>query len=379
MENNLENQITPQVVSAPGPMQPPSTRGGSKKKLVGLVTAGVVVIAAIASGATYIHLNNKPEKVLADAFTNTVSDVLEKKPVSSVSAVVFESKGATPAKVSVKLDNKSDGKNGQGRADIIVDFAGKTYNVTASAVVMGSNELYVKVENLKKTLQTLAGSQPAFSSYTEAFDPVITKIDNRWIKITSQDLKELGMPDEDKVDTCAKAVESVKLSKSDKNKMKKLFKENQFVVADEVLGSEAVSGEKSFHYKLDFNDKAAEGFAKQVINLDSLKQVKKDCDIDESKVSDALKSSEKGSSSDVKPVVELWIGKKSRRPTQFKVTASDKEFALKFDTTLKLNATDVVVKAPSGSISVTELQAEIEKVMNQQMSQYSNMSGYSEL
>jgi hypothetical protein len=61
------------------------------------------------------------------------------------------------------------------------------------------------------------------------------------------------------------------------------------------------------------------------------------------------------------------------------VTASDKEFALKFDTTLKLNATDVVVKAPSGSISVTELQAEIEKVMNQQMSQYSNMSGYSEL
>lgn len=334
-----------------------------KPLIIGIVVALLVLIGAGVASA-YIYMNNKPEKVLADAFTNTASDLLDKKPASSVGELTFESKGDTPAKVNITFDGKSSGENGQGSADVTVTFAGKTYNVKTSAVAFGESEFYFKIENLKKTLSTLTASQPEFAMYTDVFDPIVSKLDNQWIKVTKDDLKQLGMADEKKVDKCTAAVQSLKLSKDDKKQLKKLFKENQFVVASEKLKSEKASDETSFHYKLDFNDKAAENFAKQVIEMKSFATVKKDCDIDQKDIEDGFKNENKAEEKDdVKPVVELWVGKKSRRPTKFKITANDKEFSMDFNTEVKLNAKDVTVEKPSSSISVNELKKEFEKLM----------------
>ncbi len=376
-ENNIAEPVQqqqPVVGGAPDASQVVQTTGSqpnfaapkkSKKKplIIGILVALVVALVGGAAGA-YVYMNNKPEKVLADAFTNTASDLLDKKPATSVGELVFESKGDTPAKVTVKFDGKSSGENGQGSADVTVTFAGKTYNVKASAVAFGEDEFYFKVENLKKTISTLTASQPEFTLYASTLDPIVTKLDNQWIKVTKDDLKNLGMADEQKVDKCTAAVQNLKLGKDDKKQLRKLFQENQFVVASETLKSEKAADEASFHYKLDFNDAAAEGFAKQVIEMESFATVKKDCDISQKDIEDGFKKeTDTKDKDDVKPVVELWVGKKSRRPTKFKIAANNKEFSMDFNTEVKLDAKGVTVEKPSDSISVNELKKEFEKLM----------------
>ncbi len=349
-------QVGPQLNFAPA-------KKSKKMLFIGIVLA-VIVLAGVVLAGAYVYMNNKPEKVLADALANTASDLLDKKPSSTIGELSFESKGDNPAKVSIKFDGKSSGENGQGSADVTVTFAGKTYNVKTSGVVFGEDELYFKIENLKQTLNTLVASQPEFSLYTSTLDPIISKLDNKWVKITKDDLKQLGMADEQKVDKCTAAVQNLKLSKDDKKQLKKLFKENQFIVASEKLKTEKASDESSFHYKLDFNDKAAEGFAKQVIEMKSFATLKQDCEISQKNIEESFKNeSPTTKDDDVKPVVELWVGKKSRRPTKFKVTASDKEFALDFNTEIKLDAKNITVEKPTDSISVNELKAEFEKLV----------------
>jgi len=98
--------------------------------------------------------------------------------------------------------------------------------------------------------------------------------------------------------------------------------------------------------------------------MESFATVKKDCDIDQKDIEDGFKNESKAEEKDdVKPIVELWVGKKSRRPTKFKITANDKEFSMDFNTEVKLNAKDITVEKPSSSISVDELKAEFEKLM----------------
>lgn len=355
------------------------TKKSKKGLLVGIIIALLVLVGGGVATGVYVYMNNKPEKVLADALTNTMSDLLGKSPSSSVGSVTFESKGANGAKIMIKFASKSAAENAQGSADVTVAFAGKTYNIKASSVVIGDKELYFKVENLRKTVNSLTANQPEFTMYADALNPMIKKLDNQWIKVTQDDLKELGMVDDQKVDKCTAAVQNVSLSGDDKKQLKKLFKENQFVVASEKLKTEKAAGESSFHYKLDFNDKAAEGFAKQVIAMQSFATVKKDCDINEKDIESSLKSEESSKKDQVKPVVELWVGKKSRRPTKFSITASDKEFTLDFNTEMKLNDTDVVVEKPSKSTSIEELKAEFEKLYSSANSNTLNTSEFENL
>lgn len=373
---------TPEVPATSGPVQPVMPppvlvpKKSKKKLLIGLVVLAILLVGGGALAA-YTYLNNKPEKVLADALANTASDLTEKKPSAMIGTLTFESKGDSPVKIAVKFDSKASGENGQGSADVTVDFSGKTYNVKASGVVFGEEEFYFKIENLKKTIATLIGNQPEFATYSQLVDPIVAKIDNRWIKVTKADLQELGMADEQTVDKCTTALQNLKLSKDDTKQLKKLFKQNQFIVAGETFKAEKVGDEDSFHYKLDFNNQAAENFAKQVIAMPSLSGVKTDCGIDEKDITDGFKKEDStASKTETKPVVELWVGKKSRRPTKFKVSANDKDVTVDFTTQVNLNARDISIEKPTSSVSVDELKAEFEKIVP---SASSNVSGFENL
>lgn len=366
-ENNTQNQPINADMVQP---TPPPTKQGLGGKKIGLIIGGFIAILVLAGGvlgaALYMQQNNKPEKVLADALVNTASDILEKKPVAAAGSIMFESKDQNAGKISITFDSASSGENSRGKADVAVEFGGRTYNLKAEAAMFGSDEYYVKLENIRQTLTTLAGSQPGFSQYIAVFEPIISKVDNRWIKVTADDLKQFGSTDVATLDKCAAAVQGVSLSGSDKDELKKLFRENQFIVAGESFDSETIGGESSFHYKLDFNDEAAEQFAKSVVSLSSFEAVKRDCELTEDKLKESLDDARaSGNESDVKPVIELWVGKKTRRPTKISVAANDKSVTLDFATEIKLDADNVTVEKPEGAVSVSEIQAEFQKIMMQ--------------
>lgn len=369
--SNVTGSVTGGVSSVP----PAKKR--NKLLFIGLpILLVVLLLSGGGAFAWYTVMNNKPEKVLADAFTNTVGDLLAKRPSEAVGVLTYEMKGSSDMKLTLNFSGKNSGQNSQSDIDAKLDLSGKSFNLKASAVVFGTDEYYVKLSNVQKTIDTFTEGSPEYDSYAQMVKPIVSKIDGKWIVITKDDLSELGSSATDTdVDKCTTAVQHLKLDKKDTKQLKKLFSENQFIIASETLPGEKVKDEASFHFKLDFNDKAAVAFAKQVIDLPSMATVKKDCDIKpedfSNKVSEFDKDASNGDTSDVKPVVELWVGKKTRRPTQVRISADDKELTASFVSQINLNATNISVEKPSGAIPIKQLQQDVKDLLSTGTSSYS--------
>lgn len=356
---------TPPPANLVTPPKPANLRKSNKKSLfICFALALIVLLSGGGAFAFYTYQNNKPEKILADALANTVSSFSEKSSSATLGSLTYEYKGDQTAKVKIAFEGRATGESGEGSADITIDFAGRTYSVKASAVVFGEDEVYFKVEKLKALVDQLLSNNPEVADYGEYVNPIVAKVDNRWIKVTKNDIGKLSGADKDEVDKCTEALKSLRVSKDDSVQLKKLFKENQFIVVSEKLKNEAAANENSFHYKLDFNNAAAEGFAKQVITLESFKDITKRCELDEKKIAEGFKDAKDGAAKEAsKPVVELWVGKKTRRPTKFRVSADDKDVTVDFSSEFRLGAEDVLIEKPKTSVSITDLKEEFERIM----------------
>ncbi|MFO0970824.1 MAG: hypothetical protein U0520_00525 [Candidatus Saccharimonadales bacterium] len=356
---------TPPPATFVTPPEPANLRKSNKKGLfIGFALAFVVLLTGGGAFAFYNYQNNKPEKVLADALANTISSFGEESSSTTLGSLTYEYKGDQSVKVKVAFEGKATGEDGQGSADITLDFAGRMYTVKTSAVVFGEDEVYFKVEKLKALVDQLLLNNPEAAAYGEYVNPIVAKVDNRWIKITKNDISKLSSASKDEVDTCTEALKSFKISKDDSKQLKKLFNENQFIVVSEKLKNQTAANESSFHYKLDFNNAAAESFAKEVITLESFKTIKQDCELDEKKIAEGFKDAKDGVAKEAsKPVVELWVGKKTRRPTKFRVSADDKDITVDFSSEFRFGAEDVLIERPKKSISVTDLKEEFERIM----------------
>lgn len=355
----------PPPVTFVTPPEPANLRKSNKKGLfIGFALAFVFLLTGGGAFAFYTYQNNKPEKVLADALANTISSFGEKSSSTTLGSLTYEYKGDQSVKVKVAFEGKATGEDGQGSADITLDFAGRTYTVKTSAVVFGEDEVYFKVEKLKALVDQLLANNPEAAAYGEYVNPIVAKIDNRWIKITKDDISKLSSASKDEVDTCTEALKSFKISKNDSKQLKKLFNENQFIIVSEKLKNETAANENSFHYKLDFNNAAAEGFAKQVITLESFKSITQSCELDEKKIAEGFKDAKDGVAKEAsKPVVELWVGKEKRRPTKFRVSADDKDVTVDFSSEFRLGAENVLIEKPKTSVSITDLKEEFENLM----------------
>lgn len=354
---------TGQVLAA----KPPKRKFGIKKVML---VALVLLVAAGGGGAYayYTVMNNKPEKVLADALSNTMTDVLDRKPMTSVGNLQYVQKSENGMKVTLDFSAKQADENYQSEATLQVEAAGRTIiNVKGAAIGFSKDEeAYVKFDNLKETVEQLKdvlGGQMDTSPY----NALIEKIDGKWIKIDAAALSELGFDAaEEKVSKCTEAFTNLRIAKPDQKNIKEIFLRNQFAIASEKLDSESVDGEKSFHYKLDFNEDASVQFAKELVELESFKTVKADCGIDTSQFDKAKSSADSVTSAvkdEVKPVFELWVGTQSRRPTRAKVTVDDKSFTAEFVSNVKIDAKDVSIDKPTESIYIVDLMKEFESVL----------------
>lgn len=340
------------------PVAAPRAKKQPKKRLIlGAFVALLVILFTAAGALTYRHFNNKPEKVLADALANTVEDLTQKKSSGLSGTFTFAVQGDNPLTISLQFDSKLSDASGEGQADIAVDFLGKAYHIKASALAPNDEEAYIKLQNLRETFAALVANHPEFTGYSNVVEPFITKFDDRWIKITKEDFAPLGLTDEQRIKTCATALKSLVLSGADKAQLKKIFKANQFMVAGEQH-----AGGGDFHYKLDFNKVAAQNFLKQAATIPSFAEVKTACAIDEESILDNL-SQENGGTNQMEPVVELWVSKKTRRPTKFQISANDKNVATKFDSEVKLGSSEAIeIEQPQSSVPVQELKAEFKKI-----------------
>lgn len=356
--------------SQAGMQQAAATKKRRPGKKILAIVAAVMVLGLGGSAFAYVTImNNSPEKVLADALANTMTDVLDKKPYQMASTVKFESKQAgSPYSVSIDIDAKQVGENGQVGATVRLEAGAKMdVSVTGSIIAEGTDAVYVKLDNVQKTVNDVVAMSPEVAPMAAKVKPLIQKIDGRWIKIDEKSLASYGVVEsEKKVDECTEEMKKLRISKKDKGRVKEIFKNNQFAIASEELPSETVDGDSSFHYKLDLNEEAGLRFVKEFVGLESFAGVKKACEIKQEDIEKDLKKLQEKKDEEVKekPVFELWVSKKTRYPTKVKVTFENKEFTMEQITTTKINAQNITVDIPKDFMTLEQLKAEIEKTLS---------------
>jgi hypothetical protein len=367
-QNSSPNQLPVSNIPAPSQNSAISTlpKKRHSKKLIAAVLA-VLLVGLMASAYAYVQiLNNAPEKVLADALSNTMTDVLDRKPTSVTGTFKYASKSdGFPYTVTIGLEAQSTGENGQLTATIKLD-AGEEFDVSVTGTVIGegSEAVYVKFDNLQQTVDDIVKGSPGLAAYADATKPLINKIEDKWIKIDNKSLAEAGwIQSEESVDKCSEAVGALRISKDDQKRVKEIFLSNQFAITSEELLGEEIDGDDSFHYKLDLNEEAGLRFAKDFMELQSVKGVKEACEWKQEDIDKDLEELKKQLDEEIqaKPVIELWVSKETRRPTKIMVTLDDKEFSMENIATIKIDAPNISIEVPKESMPLNEVITEAEK------------------
>lgn len=332
----------------------------SKKKVVIVLIVVTVALLLLGGGAWayYQAMNNKPEKVLADALVNTANASLTGSPtLNEGSLVVNLGEGNQVTQATINFTTKSVDKNGQVEADLALKIGALTLNLSGSVIALSDGTYYIKIDNLREVLNltTLSGDE-SLKTTLVVLTPLINKLDGAWVEITPEALGQVGATPP--ASACQTALNNLQINQQDSQQLKTIFKNNQFVTVAETFPNEKVAGRDSFHYKLQFNAAAAEQFSQQALALPSLSGLEECGDVSGSSRA-LLEPDAKGN----QPAVELWVDKKTHNPTKLKVTYQQEALSLELDSTIDLAASGVKVEAPEQSISLSELQQEIESIM----------------
>jgi hypothetical protein len=297
---------------------------------------------------------NTPDRVVDDA----LASVVVAKSAKTYGTLSYESEG-NPT-FNVAFDSKTIGKKSETNLNALTWVGGKDYKFSAS-LVTDNDSYYVKMNDLKKTLTSLYGNTEIVSM----FDPIVSKIDGKWVVITPDDIKRLtsGSTASDKEMTCVQnVIQGVKSNKTQQNELADTYQKNRFIVVKESKGIESIDGVQSNHYILNLDNAKAKSFGTALKNTSVFKAVDNCVAEDLSKSTDAAQDKTDNSNP---PTIELWVDMWSHKPTKLKISSNSKESTkLTFESKFKLDTT-VEVSTPKADTTVKDIEAEVEKLQQE--------------
>lgn len=343
------------ATETPAPMMASQTQpkapNKKKKFIIGGIIAGAVLLLGGGMYAAYALWYQNPEKVLTDA----VSNVIRAKTATYSGTLAMDTKDV---KVRVVFDGKqASDLNGEGNAKITLTSQGKDFVVNGSALVDKDGNLFFKVGNLKTILDDVLKQSGMTSS---PFDELVAKIDNKWIRVSADDLAEYDK-DAGKAQAClTDTMKKIQNDKAVHDSLVKAYENNKFVVIDSSLPGRTINGVDSMGYKLSLNNEAAKKFAEAVNEMQFMKDLQKcDSSFESFKLDASDMKSTTGTTST--ETVEVSVSRWSHEFTQLKVTGKDDDASGEFILE-PIFGKDVTVAAPTDFMTLKELQAEIEKV-----------------
>ncbi len=338
--------------------QPPS-----RKKLyiiIGAVVAGLLLIAFAVFSLWY----NKPENVVSDSFMKLAT---AKSSEGTMTLVMPSGEASNNVAISY-VQNEANELSGT--ASIKSSGSGAKIDVKASYAVDKDQTAFVKVENLRSTLDEVSKSDPSMALYAQMFDGVVDSIDNKWISVSQSDLQKLsGTQPEDKELSCVEGkFEEFKKNSSQQKEVQSLFNKYPFLGVTQA-GTETVDGVLSNHYVLKPDEAKAKDFMSGAKNLTVFKNIDGCVAEDLAKqVDESAKESSKDTSSKSTQNIDYWVGVWSHEPVKLSIKSTEDSKTTTFEFKPKLN-TKPTVTIPKADKSIIELQEELTATINGMMTQ----------
>lgn len=338
-----------------------------KPKKKGLLIGGIIAILILLLGGgaalAYNFWYQNPEKVLTDA----VGNALRAKSVAYAGTLTAEN---TEDKSTIKIEISSASDNtGKGTVDATLTLTAddKSYTFKGAALTDSKGDLYVQAKDIRPLYDSYAEEIGAV--LPEALDAFVDKINNKWIRISSSDLKELGYTTNDDVSKClSDASKKLMGDEATAKELRELYEKNKFVVIDKKLGSRG----DSLGYTLKGDEAAAKSFAKGLKDTAIYKEFQKCDESFEINEDDLFKEAE---DSDVTATYEVWVSRWGHEFTEFKIDGKTTDMTLNASLKPTFNK-PVTAETPSEFLTIKELQDELTSIFEELYSSYDLLEDY---
>ena len=338
LDQNMAEPATAQQSNVSGVAIPPKK---SKKGLIITLIATAVLLFGL--GLAYVYWYQNPNKVVADAFLHA----LDSKTVTYTGTVT--SAGASKVVVTMNGGATADGSTINAKLDYEVD--GKKYSLDGNGIIDKKNDVYFKVQNIDSLVNNYRRSIPANSQ--GLFDQVIDKVNDKWVKISSEDIKSFS-PEIIKTQEClTQSMNDLQNDAAVKNQLVDTYKKYPFIAIDKTLG--AKNG--SLGYTLKTDAEVEKNFEKEFKNTSFYKSLVK-CDSSfANEDEDQLK--EYTDTFDENVTTELWVDRWSHQITKLAVKQDDEGQTINVAIEPKFNQS-VTIVAPKDVTTIQQLQQDIQ-------------------
>ena len=248
------------------------TKGKKKTGLIiGLAIAAVAVIGGGVGAIAYLNWHELPEQTLADA----ISNVWNAKNIQAEATITGEAKDkdsdfrkielkmnmiATQNAASMSINNLSIDTKENG-----------SYSLSVESAYSLDDDIYFKIGGIKEAFDgAMKNVDKDEAEELEAISGmvggVIEVLDNQWIKIDSDLLKEMGVKDQY---DCYKEKAKALSSEDFKKKVAEIYENHGFIALkdDKVVKTE----DGLSYYSIKIDDKESEAFGEEVEKLDEVK------------------------------------------------------------------------------------------------------------
>lgn len=347
-----------------------------KGMFLGIIAAVLVVVLAGSTYAVYALWYQNPEKVVMDSMLSAVT--AETSKTSGDVSVTYNDfvlsfdfageggisqggKGSTTLTIKSKKDNIDIKLKGQGviapsgEMYFKVDDLKKVYNDALDAIINS------QVDTLKQNSQTLQDAQitQMRQVYDSLLGPSITKVGDKWIKISADDIKSISSKTSKEYTCTQDMIKKVRGDKKLSDQLTDVYMKNRFLVVKENLGVK----DGSAGYVVDIDKQVGKKFDAAVKDTTVYKDLA-ECSPGAAKALESGTSDLKSkvdsddTSSDATYRVEIWADQWSHQLTRMNATVQSEEdgdkTAIDLHIKQQLNV-PVAVTIPNNTVSLKDV------------------------
>lgn len=351
------------------------TKGKKKTGLIiGLAIAAVAVVGGGVGAIAYLNWHESPEQTLADA----ISNVWNAKNIQAEATITGEAKDKDSdfSKIELKMNMiATQNAASMNISTLSIDTKENgSYSLSVESAYSLDDDIYFKIGGIKeafdgamKNVDEDEAEAEELAAISGMVGGVIEVLDNQWIKIDSDLLKEMGVKDQY---DCYKEKAKALSSEDFKKKVAEIYENHGFIALkdDKVVKTE----DGLSYYSIKIDDKESEAFGEEVEKLDEVKALtscfdsKLDTDDDEDdelgddldpEFNDDIKKEDEQRDYDLLVGISSW--NHTLKVVEVKTSDDDADMSIK----LNLSYDEKAVELPGDAKNAKDLVEELEKAI----------------
>jgi hypothetical protein len=367
----------------------------SRKKLAIILSIIGVLIAAVAAAAIWwFAYYNNDRAILKSAFDNLLtqqSGTFDMELTANLGDNAPDGIGAITANAKIASDDQG---NTSGDFSLSVDISGEALKVEGAMYAAANGDAYVKLGGLKPVVDMaveMIGSEEdaaGFAAMEDLINPIIDKVDGKWIKISTDDIKSMTGEDVNLSETQKCMADVTKRLRDDAAVRKNLL---EALKSEGVLTAKRVDkNADSFKYELTFDGTNIERFGQNIAGTEIVEQIA-NCTgttapvqaFDEYEDAVAIDADDIGANvnnilADANVKIYFWVDRKTREASRLEIVAEqtgEGNASFKLSMTNDRSAPNMPA-APTNATSVQDLMADLEGIAMMLMMQGMSQSDY---